>query len=214
MNEIEHSGILGMRWGLRRFQNYDGSLTPEGRERYGVKGDRSDKIVDSSTKSLVDKREYMSRRNKSGENSDHSDNRAERPPRKNLYKANPKRMSPIELSKNIARLNEEKRYRDLVKQYKRDTHPVLYLAADILEGGARSLGRASFDVISFGVKTLGQLPFEVARNTVMKNSDGGKNKKKNDGKKGGGKAKYETEREVVRGPGGYYYSHSRRRPAK
>lgn len=33
-NEIKHWGILGMHWGIRRYQNPDGSLTPEGRERY------------------------------------------------------------------------------------------------------------------------------------------------------------------------------------
>lgn len=33
--EIEHSGILGMRWGQRRYRNYDGTLTPEGKMRYG-----------------------------------------------------------------------------------------------------------------------------------------------------------------------------------
>lgn len=32
--ELEHSGIKGMRWGIRRFQNSDGSLTPAGRKRY------------------------------------------------------------------------------------------------------------------------------------------------------------------------------------
>lgn len=32
---LEHHGILGMKWGVRRFQNPDGSLTPEGRARYG-----------------------------------------------------------------------------------------------------------------------------------------------------------------------------------
>ena len=31
-----HSGSKGMRWGVRRWQNKDGSLTPAGRERYGV----------------------------------------------------------------------------------------------------------------------------------------------------------------------------------
>lgn len=33
-NKLLHSGIKGMRWGVRRWQNKDGSLTPAGRERY------------------------------------------------------------------------------------------------------------------------------------------------------------------------------------
>lgn len=31
---LEHQGIPGMKWGRRRYQYEDGSLTPEGRERY------------------------------------------------------------------------------------------------------------------------------------------------------------------------------------
>lgn len=34
MNELYHWGIKGQKWGVRRFQNTDGSLTPEGRVRY------------------------------------------------------------------------------------------------------------------------------------------------------------------------------------
>lgn len=33
---LEHHGIKGQKWGQRRFQNSDGSLTAQGRQRYGV----------------------------------------------------------------------------------------------------------------------------------------------------------------------------------
>jgi len=33
-NELEHHGILGMKWGVRRFQNKDGTLTNAGKKRY------------------------------------------------------------------------------------------------------------------------------------------------------------------------------------
>lgn len=40
-----HSGVQGMKWGVRRYQNKDGSLTPEGRKRYGYTGERYAKKV-------------------------------------------------------------------------------------------------------------------------------------------------------------------------
>lgn len=33
-NNLSHAGIKGMKWGKRRYQNPDGSLTPEGKLRY------------------------------------------------------------------------------------------------------------------------------------------------------------------------------------
>lgn len=33
-NELYHHGILGQKWGVRRYQNADGSLTPAGKKRY------------------------------------------------------------------------------------------------------------------------------------------------------------------------------------
>lgn len=37
--ELYHYGIKGQRWGVRRYQNEDGSYTSEGKQRYGVGSD-------------------------------------------------------------------------------------------------------------------------------------------------------------------------------
>ena len=34
MSELYHYGVKGQKWGVRRYQNEDGSLTPAGKERY------------------------------------------------------------------------------------------------------------------------------------------------------------------------------------
>lgn len=45
---LVHHGVKGQKWGQRRFQNKDGSLTAEGRLHYGV--DNPDKRVTTNVK--------------------------------------------------------------------------------------------------------------------------------------------------------------------
>lgn len=66
-DELYHHGIKGMRWGVRRFQNEDGTLTAQGRQRY--KDYRSDQStrrsltrhVAADKKNLKDRGEAMNK---------------------------------------------------------------------------------------------------------------------------------------------------------
>lgn len=64
---LAHYGIEGMRWGLRRFQNADGTLTPEGRERYhraiarSVEKHRMLNDRDNNSKSVISAIHYARR---------------------------------------------------------------------------------------------------------------------------------------------------------
>lgn len=51
---LVHHGIKGQKWGVRRFQNADGSLTVAGRRRYGNRSSGSSSEAPSQRKGLSD----------------------------------------------------------------------------------------------------------------------------------------------------------------
>lgn len=52
-NELHHHGILGMKWGRRKFQNGDGSLTKIGKDRHNPKIEKAKNDFDDSKKSYA-----------------------------------------------------------------------------------------------------------------------------------------------------------------
>lgn len=56
---LAHHGILGQKWGIRRFQNPDGTLTAEGKARYGQQ--RGYEARQMYKRGEISKEEYKSR---------------------------------------------------------------------------------------------------------------------------------------------------------
>ena len=90
-DELQHHGTKGMKWGVRRYQNKDGSLTAAGRFRYGAS--KVGEKVSGVVKKKLEER------------------RVEKLRKKPLSK-----LSEAELKERITRLTEEKKAFDLQKQ--------------------------------------------------------------------------------------------------
>lgn len=59
-NVLVHHGIKGMKWYQRRYQNKDGSLTPQGKIRYGAVYKKGSKPSTSSSESSKSKTKSVS----------------------------------------------------------------------------------------------------------------------------------------------------------
>ena len=52
-NELYHHGIKGQKWGVRRFQNEDGTLTEAGRKRKGLNADKKNRTLSKKQKRAI-----------------------------------------------------------------------------------------------------------------------------------------------------------------
>jgi hypothetical protein len=61
---LTHWGVKGMKWGVRRYQNSDGSLTPAGKKRYDDSHEDYRRAHDKKKVSQMSDRELRERNNR------------------------------------------------------------------------------------------------------------------------------------------------------
>ena len=107
---LEHWGIKGMKWRVRRFQNKDGSLTAAGRKRYSDSAEGG-KSTSASNKSKSSSSSGKSSGKLSSASKSSSSSEEKQDP---VIKKKPSEMTDEELNAAINRLNLEKKYMDLL----------------------------------------------------------------------------------------------------
>lgn len=114
-NELTHWGVKGMKWGVRRYQNKDGSLTPAGKKRY----DKEMSKLKAEEKVLKNRQRTQAKLDKLEEKRKDVEalRKGQTPPSAKKAEA-PKKptareMTDQELFDTVRRLNLEKQYRDL-----------------------------------------------------------------------------------------------------
>lgn len=145
-DELYHHGILGMHWGIRRYQNKDGSLTAEGIKRYRT---------DLKFQKKYDK--YRAKQDaKEKEKAEHEELK-----RTNELKA--KKISDLteeELGERIHRANLEKMATDLEKQYQQNINAlndmsvgagkkfIMTVGGRLLDNAISSIGNAAIKKVT------------------------------------------------------------------
>ena len=126
IDELVHYGIKGQKWGRRRYQNKDGSLTPAGRERYGSEENfenqypAEQKAVLTGTKKAVDGAKEINRVNREMHNE-----RTRKQQKKadklveEAVRERARNMSDQELREAVNRLNMEENYTRMMQNRER-----------------------------------------------------------------------------------------------
>lgn len=172
-NELTHWGIKGMRWGVRRYQNDDGSLTTAGKKRYA-----------SEIKSLKEKERSLKKRQATKDKIDtlaakraalnkwEDELDGKRVPSKPVHKKTASEMTMDELWERTARMQAEANYYNAQKNLANATPKKV-------SAGQRFVSSLMSDVVAPAAKNVGKTWLE----NTLKDKLGLNDKDKKEAKK-------------------------------
>lgn len=122
-DELYHHGIIGQKWGVRRFQNSNGSLTAEGRKRYSTS---KSGLSPQDTNTLLNEAQSIARNSNNASKSINKIKKSDAAKKKDKEKTDenaPKKveeMSDKELREFLNRYDMEQRYEKIQKDNNKD----------------------------------------------------------------------------------------------
>jgi len=149
-DELYHHGIIGQKWGVRRYQNRDGSLTAEGRQHYGVKSSKN-KVTQAIAGAG---RVFGTVTKKTGAAVGKAASATAKYAVERFKMHHPSLLSNEELSEYTRRLVQENTYNDMVKKMNSSNAARVAVAnatkfvGDIMLDGSKTLAQAGFKRIA------------------------------------------------------------------
>lgn len=107
-NDLRHHGIKGQKWGVRRYQKADGTLTPLGKLRYGDAND-----YEEMGKQVAKADSFIKTAKKYQEEKDHKEYEEK-------IKTDLSKMSDAELQRVVNRMNLEQRYTQVMRSREKE----------------------------------------------------------------------------------------------
>ena len=151
-SELQHWGIKGQKWGVRRYQNSDGSLTPEGIKRYRDEaGDIERRLNTNKREMTADDYQNAIKKTKSvGEGIDsvrkfNDGKKLKDPAMERRIRKSTEQMSDKELQQRVQRLNMEDNYtrmmmhREHLQQGEDYVNKMLDVSATVVRGATTAL---------------------------------------------------------------------------
>ena len=152
-SELQHWGIKGQKWGVRRYQNADGSLTPAGIKRYRDEaGDIERRLNTNKREMTVDDYQNAIKKTKSvGEGIDSvrkfndDGKKLKDPAMERRIRKSTEQMSDKELQQRVQRLNMEDNYtrmmmhREHLQQGEDYVNKMLDVSATVVRGATTAL---------------------------------------------------------------------------